>query len=275
MSWLDELQPASWRGIPFAVVDSEIRRGRRVVLHEYPFRDEVWVEDMGLGVRRYAFRGFYVGDDCYGVEQAMIAAAETPGIGELVHPSLGSLGLTLMDFGVAQRRELGRVVEFTFAFLEAAPQQDFPGGDEATQDGVMDAADDGDGAAQGDFFDQAWGALQSGAQVVGAVASTVGAVVATGEGIVSDASRLVGSVAGLGALCGAGFSLGRYAGRGLGPLGAAPGFPLGGILATAAQGASTVARVELGASLAINSAVQLGAGVVAAGEGLAGLAEGL
>jgi prophage DNA circulation protein len=110
MAWQDSLQPASWRGISFGVLDSEIRRGRRVAVHEYPYRDIVWVEDLGRATRRYGFRGFYVGDDCYQVEQEMLAAAEVSGAGNLVHPSLGSLTVNLIEFSSGQRRELGRVV---------------------------------------------------------------------------------------------------------------------------------------------------------------------
>ena len=47
--FLDSLQPASWRGMGFAVTGGRVRAGRRKALHEYPFRDGVWVEDMGSG----------------------------------------------------------------------------------------------------------------------------------------------------------------------------------------------------------------------------------
>ena len=43
----DTLLPASWRGVPFHGLSGELRFGRRPVVHEYPFRDSVWVEDLG------------------------------------------------------------------------------------------------------------------------------------------------------------------------------------------------------------------------------------
>ena len=49
--WVDALQPASWRGAPFAVRTSQIRRGRRIAVHEHPFRDDVWAGDLGRGTR--------------------------------------------------------------------------------------------------------------------------------------------------------------------------------------------------------------------------------
>ncbi|MBV8749430.1 MAG: DNA circularization N-terminal domain-containing protein [Candidatus Eremiobacteraeota bacterium] len=45
--WADAPQRAWWRGVPFAVRASQIRRGRRIVVHEHPFRDDVWVGDLG------------------------------------------------------------------------------------------------------------------------------------------------------------------------------------------------------------------------------------
>ena len=52
--WADALQPASWNGIPFAVRASQIRRGRRIVVHEHPFRADAWVEDLGRFSRALA-----------------------------------------------------------------------------------------------------------------------------------------------------------------------------------------------------------------------------
>ncbi len=39
MSWSDQLLPASFRGVPFGVLGSRSRFGRRLAVHEYPYRD--------------------------------------------------------------------------------------------------------------------------------------------------------------------------------------------------------------------------------------------
>ncbi|WP_374707575.1 DNA circularization N-terminal domain-containing protein, partial [uncultured Deefgea sp.] len=39
MAWREQLQPASFRGVPFYVYTSSGEVGRRNVVHEYPLRD--------------------------------------------------------------------------------------------------------------------------------------------------------------------------------------------------------------------------------------------
>jgi prophage DNA circulation protein len=58
--WTDRLLPASFRGVPFAVRSASGRFGRRQAVHEYPFRDTVWVEDLGRNARRLTIDGFLI-----------------------------------------------------------------------------------------------------------------------------------------------------------------------------------------------------------------------
>src|SRR5436305_959267 len=60
--WIDSLQQASFRGIPFGVLSGAGRFGRRLALHEYPNRDKPWPEDMGRATRRIALTGFLISD---------------------------------------------------------------------------------------------------------------------------------------------------------------------------------------------------------------------
>jgi prophage DNA circulation protein len=118
--WWLQLQPGSWRGVGFVMDTAETRAGRRVAIHEYPYRDTAWVEDLGKLPRRFAMQAFLVGDDVYSQRDAMVAACEQAGSGTLVHPTLGSAECVLLDFAVSDRRERGRVVEVTFNFLQAS-----------------------------------------------------------------------------------------------------------------------------------------------------------
>ena len=140
-SWLGTLQPASWRGIPFAVRASEYRRGRRQAVHEYPKRDLPWAEDMGRASRIVGFAGFVVGDDCFAQAQALLVAAEQEGPGALVHPSLGNLTVSLVEpLTASERMELGRVVELRFEFVETGVPL-YPSTSVSTQADVSDKAD--------------------------------------------------------------------------------------------------------------------------------------
>lgn len=92
-----KLLPASFRGIPFNVEDTDFGAGRRTQVHEYPQRDEPYTEDMGRATRDLNFSAFLVGADY--VEQAnkLLGALEQSGPGTLVHPWFGSMQVSLVD----------------------------------------------------------------------------------------------------------------------------------------------------------------------------------
>jgi hypothetical protein len=47
------LQTASFRGVPFKVLAARVKKGRRWAVHEYPYVDGGWPEDMGRMLRSY------------------------------------------------------------------------------------------------------------------------------------------------------------------------------------------------------------------------------
>lgn len=136
-----QLQPASFRGVPFHVEGSGIDAGRRTQVHEYPQRDKPFVEDLGRASRAISVNAFVLGTDYIAQVNALIAAAETPGPGTLVHPWLGSLQVTLKEPAhVAFDQALGRAV-VTLAFVEAG-ELAFPAFQTSTQSASQFAADD-------------------------------------------------------------------------------------------------------------------------------------
>lgn len=193
--WAAGMQVASWRGLPFAVHESVIRKGRRTAVHIYPYRDQIWVEDLGRGVRQYGFHGFLVGDDVLVQSAAMQDAVERPGPGTLVHPALGSLTCSVIDFAVRQTEE-GRVVELEFRFLETAAVL-YPGIVQSTQNAVKTQATTTFGKIAQDFQNDIVEPLQHGAQVVEGAVQTVTPFVQTAVSLAGDASLVARSVSGL------------------------------------------------------------------------------
>ena len=124
MSWRDYLQPASFRGAPFGVIDIAESSGRKNALHDYPFNDEPWMEDFGVATRNFNVRGFVVqnagNDHDYRAERdALVEALTTEGSGTLVHPTLGEIEVALRR-NYTTRERFGRqegVVEFTMSFV--------------------------------------------------------------------------------------------------------------------------------------------------------------
>ena len=199
-SWFQQLQPGSWRGVPFVLDAGDTAAGRRVAIHEYPYRDDAWAEDLGKLPRRFTIQAFIVGDDCYQRRDDMLRACETAGAGTLVHPTLGSIQVVLLEFGCADRRERGRVVEFQFTFIVAGDVK-YPATSIATGANVLAAAGNLNIASMSDLGST----LSSIGTIAHAATATVGQFTSIASGVVNDAARVFNSVRGL-----TGF-FGRYA----------------------------------------------------------------
>jgi len=195
------LQTASWRGVPFAVTGGTLKTGRRVALHEYPYRDEVWVEDLGRAGRRIALTGFLLQDAAYGggdviaQRSALIAACETPesGTGELVHPSFGRITASLLDFECEERSERGRAFDVRFTFIEAGSEE-FPSLDIATQAQAGLSVVAAYAAIAQDYANHMLTLLKTPA-LVGEIERTAQAFVTNAEAITQRATSLVAMVA--------------------------------------------------------------------------------
>lgn len=126
--WKDKLHAASFRGVPFAVIDGEGSFGRRQAVHEYPYRDTAWIEDLGRGTRRMTLNGFliqssklYKASNVMAQRDSLIAAVERAGPGTLVHPTLGELTVSIPEGGLSVKEgaEDGRVFHFTLNVIES------------------------------------------------------------------------------------------------------------------------------------------------------------
>jgi prophage DNA circulation protein len=243
MSWLDYLQTASFRGVPFGVFDSERGGGRRMALHEYPFRDDVWPEDLGLATRGFDLRGFLVGDDCYAQEDAMHAVCAVAGVGLLVHPTRGAITVSLMNFSSRITYERGGVVELQFRFVLGATSAIFPSAITDALSAISDAADLAQLAASGDYAALLGDLGASGSGWISTAAGITGETTATVSGFVSKAGVIAGD-AGIMTSAVAGLS-GNYGRYGAGNLTAlqSPGATVSSVLAGV-----TTARTDITAA---------------------------
>lgn len=251
--WFAQLQRASFRGVPFAVLTGEARFGRRVAVHEYPYRDIPWVEDLGRSTRRINMAGFlvenssiYGGGAVLNQRARMVDAAELAGPAILVHPTLGRLTVSLAEggFQCVERWDAGRYFEISFTFIESG-QKLFPSITVSTGNAILAAAAAADVAAKGDFVSSALGALKQGAAVVSMAISTAGTWGRFAERLISNATNaknLLGMLPG---------NLGRFAAIGAaglaGPLSA--GVSLGGIGSLASGVSSAVTGALSGVGL--------------------------
>lgn len=136
MTWRDNLKTqATFRGVPFQTTDAEARVGRRTVLHEYPLRDRPYTEDMGRRARQYVVEAYVIGDDYLQRRDALMAAIEAAGPGELVHPRYGHVLVAVQDYvSVKESQREGGMARFSITFVEHGSNE-FPKAvaDSATQ----------------------------------------------------------------------------------------------------------------------------------------------
>jgi prophage DNA circulation protein len=243
--WADQLQRATWRGLPFAITEDDLRPGRRIVLHEYPYRNTPYPEDLGLATVTIPVTGFLTGDDLFDQRDAMRTAVDQAGPGEFVHPSLGSMQGVVINPSFLTR-PVGRTIEFRFTFIRSGQSAPiYPTATASTQSTAIDAADAADTICASDFVDDVTDAVALGQAVVQSAVATVTGFVATvvgtaealeqlaaaaialpGEiltpiiagvgqiaGIINDAAVMAGAVLGL--VAPVGYYFGRYSTMGL------------------------------------------------------------
>ena len=123
--WRRNLQPASFRGVPFYVHIDAKAGGRRIVLHEFPEQDTPFAEDMGRRARRFRVTAYILYSpvlipDYQSARDALINALESSGSAQLVHPTLGVDTVVADTYAVTERlEEAGGYSEFEIEFLEA------------------------------------------------------------------------------------------------------------------------------------------------------------
>lgn len=125
MSWRANLLDAKFRDVPFKVSDTFTEVGRRNVLHQYPFSDIPYVEDLGKDADQFTINGYVVQNignnlDYFAERNALMAALREEGSGKLIHPFLGEQQVALV--GKARLTESfgeGGVARFTMTFVQA------------------------------------------------------------------------------------------------------------------------------------------------------------
>jgi prophage DNA circulation protein len=178
MAYSDQLQTASYNGVPFGVENASIVVGRRVALHEYPFRDIPWSEDIGRATRKLQIKGFlisdpllYRGGDVLTQRKALLGAVETKGAGQLIHPSLGQLTVSCLSVAVNERTDKGRYFEVEFTFYDSGERL-FPSSATNTTGTTLEFADLADASSISDFVSRASQDLAYGAQVANEAVAT-------------------------------------------------------------------------------------------------------
>ncbi len=160
MSWRDNLLDCTFRGIAFDVVRVGDSASRAVAEHAYPYLDGADVEDLGRDARRVQIEAILYGDDYDLQLQELLAALDTPGAGELVHPVFGTMRVQVRRYDIRHDAEATDQCTLSIEFSEtresAAVFSARPALQKAQAIGLQgDAARDASAAATGDVVDKA------------------------------------------------------------------------------------------------------------------------
>lgn len=148
----EKLLPATFRGVPFEVTSGSLKGGRRTVVHEYPQRDNPYVEDLGRATRQVTIEAFVVGDDYIDRGTALLAEIEKPGSGTLIHPWLGEMTVTVTSVSELKFDTGLGAAYLTFVATEAGDLE-FPVMGIDTQTEALEAADELEQSAISKFID--------------------------------------------------------------------------------------------------------------------------
>lgn len=116
----DNLRPASFRGVPFLADSHAANEGRRSQEFEFYGRNLGVSEDLGAVSPNYAFDGFVIGADYMTKRDALRAALNKAGAGELIHPYLGRIWCVAKPFGLSETSSEGGLARFSLTFVAVA-----------------------------------------------------------------------------------------------------------------------------------------------------------
>jgi prophage DNA circulation protein len=117
MSWLDRLQTASFRGAKFLWEQVDTSGGRRVVVHEYPFQDDPYAEDMGLKANEIKLNAYLIGKDYDQQAITFQKALDQKGAGVLVTPLQGSMQAQLTTWSRTDTTAQGGIARYQLTFV--------------------------------------------------------------------------------------------------------------------------------------------------------------
>lgn len=96
--WLATLWAASYKGFPFYVERDDESGGRRIVVHEFPKRDDPFLEDLGEAPRNFEATAYVASGTADAEATAFLAVLASQGAGLLVLPTHGPRLVRCLSF---------------------------------------------------------------------------------------------------------------------------------------------------------------------------------
>ncbi len=121
MSWADNLQDASFRGIAFDVERTSDSGTHALAIHQSPYSSVATVDDMGEDPHKHSIRAYLLGDDYEIDRDRLMLALAQRGAGELVHPIYGILQVNISNYTLNHSLEMVDGCAVDFECIVATP----------------------------------------------------------------------------------------------------------------------------------------------------------
>lgn len=114
--WLKSFWPASFKGAPFWTEVEQEPGGRRIVVHEFPMRDDPYLEDLGESAREFDLTAYLASDTADAAAIALTAVCSARGAGILVLPVQGPVLVRCDKFKREDRKDRAGFVAYSLHF---------------------------------------------------------------------------------------------------------------------------------------------------------------
>jgi len=121
--WRSKLKEAKFRDVSFFVDGSTTSVGRRNIIHEYPFQDQAYVEDIGGKANQFTINAHVIQQpplfNYFKARDKLIKALNTRGSGNLIHPYLGEKQVAVVGNPTfTETFTQGGMATFSITFVE-------------------------------------------------------------------------------------------------------------------------------------------------------------
>jgi prophage DNA circulation protein len=115
--WLKTLWAASFKGVPFFVEKDDEAGGRRIVVHQFPMRDDPYLEDLGEDQRDFEVTAYVASDSADTDAGALVVTCATRGAGVLVLPTHGPILVRCLTFSRERSKDKHGYIAFSLKFI--------------------------------------------------------------------------------------------------------------------------------------------------------------
>lgn len=113
---------ASFRGVPFKTRGDTLPVGPRAEISEFPYRNKAYGDEFGTKAKVFSINAFVIGKNWAADRDALIAALDAPGGGELIHPQYGRKYVMVTGADVTHSSDEQGMASFALQFTEIEAQ---------------------------------------------------------------------------------------------------------------------------------------------------------